>query len=134
MIMTNKGRILSYPLALLSVLLIFTISCKKSSVIPPQETVTDADGNVYHSVTIGTQVWLVENLTTTKYSNGEPIPNVTDATDWSNLTGGAYCNKITILAFQQPTGDCTIGSLLMTQENSLLKAGMLQPMQSGQHL
>jgi uncharacterized protein (TIGR02145 family) len=89
--MTNKGRILSYPLALLCVLLIFTISCKKS-VIPPQETVTDADGNVYHSVTIGTQVWLVENLKTTKYNNGDPITNVSDATAWKNLTSGAYCN------------------------------------------
>jgi uncharacterized protein (TIGR02145 family) len=89
--MTNKDRILSYPLALLCVLLLFTISCKKS-VIPPQETVTDADGNVYHSVTIGGQEWLMENLKTTKYNNGDPIPNVSDATAWKNLTGGAYCN------------------------------------------
>src|ERR1035437_6882359 len=55
-------------------------------------TVTDIDGNVYHFITIGTQVWLVENLKTTKYRNGDPIPNITDNNTWSNLTTGAYCN------------------------------------------
>jgi uncharacterized protein (TIGR02145 family) len=37
------------------------------------EGVTDADGNVYNMVTIGTQVWMAENLRTTRYSNGDPI-------------------------------------------------------------
>ena len=55
-------------------------------------TVTDIDGNIYHAVTIGTQVWMVENLKTTKYRNGDLIPNGTDGTAWSNLTTGAYCN------------------------------------------
>lgn len=55
-------------------------------------TVTDYDGNVYNTITIGTQVWLVENLKVTHYRNGDPIPNVTGDADWSNLTTGAYCN------------------------------------------
>lgn len=54
-------------------------------------TITDIDGNVYHTVTIGTQVWMVENLKVTHYSNGDPISNVTDGTPWSTLTTGAYC-------------------------------------------
>jgi uncharacterized protein (TIGR02145 family) len=53
-------------------------------------TVTDIDGNIYHTVTIGTQVWMVENLKTTKYRNGDPIPNVT-GNAWAALTTGAYC-------------------------------------------
>jgi len=47
---------------------------------------------VYHTVTIGTKVWMVENLKTTKYRDGSLIPNVTDNTQWRNLTTGAYCN------------------------------------------
>ena len=53
-------------------------------------TITDADGNVYTSVTIGTQEWMVENLRTTKYSDGTSIPNVTDYTEWNNLSTGAW--------------------------------------------
>ncbi|MCX6326960.1 MAG: fibrobacter succinogenes major paralogous domain-containing protein [Bacteroidia bacterium] len=55
--------------------------------------VQDIDGNIYNTITIGTQVWMKENLKTTRYSNGTAIPNVTDPTAWENLgTTGAYCD------------------------------------------
>lgn len=55
-------------------------------------TVTDIDGNIYHTITIGTQVWMAENLKTTKYRDGTSIPNITDNATWAALTTGAYCN------------------------------------------
>jgi uncharacterized protein (TIGR02145 family) len=56
----------------------------------------DIDGNYYTTVKIGTQVWIAENLRTTKYSNGTPIPYIEDNKTWSGLTlgvvkTGAYC-------------------------------------------
>jgi len=54
-------------------------------------TVTDADGNVYNTVLIGNQCWMLENLRTTKYRDGTSIPNVTNGSTWVNLTSGAYC-------------------------------------------
>jgi len=51
---------------------------------------TDADNNNYSVVQIGTQFWMAENLKTTKYRNGDNIPNVTGNTAWGNLTTGAY--------------------------------------------
>jgi uncharacterized protein (TIGR02145 family) len=54
-------------------------------------TVTDIDGNVYHTVSIGKQVWMVENLKTTRFNDGSAIPLVTDPTAWSNLTTLGYC-------------------------------------------
>jgi uncharacterized protein (TIGR02145 family) len=58
----------------------------------PAQTVTDIDGNIYHTVTIGTQVWMVENLKATHYRNGDPITNVTVDQQWFNLTIPAYCD------------------------------------------
>jgi len=55
-------------------------------------TVTDIDGNTYQTVKIGDQWWMAENLKVTHYRNGDAIPNVTDVSEWSNLTTGAYCN------------------------------------------
>lgn len=52
---------------------------------------TDIDGNVYESVTIGTQCWMKSNLNVSRYRNGDIIPQVTDPEVWSQLTTGAWC-------------------------------------------
>lgn len=42
-------------------------------------------------VQIGTQKWMTKNLNTSRYRNGDLIPQVTDPTQWGNLTTGAWC-------------------------------------------
>lgn len=83
-------------LFLIAGLLIASVACDKSDgpIVDCQSagTVQDADGNIYNTVKIGNQVWMVENLKTTKYNDGTVIPNITDNSEWGSLTTGAYCN------------------------------------------
>ncbi|MEI7596556.1 MAG: FISUMP domain-containing protein [Bacteroidota bacterium] len=61
------------------------------------QTVSDVDGNVYETVTIGTQCWMKQNLKTTKYRDGSPIELISDSIAWGNDSIGAFCyfnNKI----------------------------------------
>tara|TARA_B110000305_G_scaffold234063_1_gene291509 strand:+ start:59 stop:1687 length:1629 start_codon:yes stop_codon:yes gene_type:complete len=53
--------------------------------------VTDIDGNTYDYLTYGDQVWTLDNAEMVTYRDGTPIPQVTDATQWSNLSTGAWC-------------------------------------------
>jgi len=53
--------------------------------------VTDIEGNVYETVKIGDQVWMAENLKTTKYNDDAAIPLVTENADWIVLADDAYC-------------------------------------------
>lgn len=54
-------------------------------------SVTDTDGNVYQIVTIGTQVWMAENLKTTRYDDGASIPLVSDSALWMSLSAPGFC-------------------------------------------
>ena len=56
------------------------------------QIVTDFDGNIYHTISIGTQIWMVENLKVIHYRNGDPITNITDNQQWFNLSTPAYCD------------------------------------------
>lgn len=56
----------------------------------PYGTVSDVDGNNYNTVKIGEQIWMAENLKTTKYNDGALIPNPIGS--WSQFeSSGAYC-------------------------------------------
>jgi uncharacterized protein (TIGR02145 family) len=58
------------------------LSCSKD-----ENTTDEPDDNV----TIGRQVWMKKNLDVDHYRNGDPIPHVTDPTQWVSLTTGAWC-------------------------------------------
>jgi len=93
--------------------LLILSACKKDSPDPPPDppsggggagSVTDQNGNTYATIAIGTQEWFAENLRATSYANGDPIPNVTDATEWIQLTTGAWAHYNNNSQFENPYG------------------------------
>jgi len=69
-------------LALLALFTLFVFQCSDDDTIIPQpeaepETIVDADGNIYETIEMGNQIWMLENLKTTKYNDGTPITQYT---------------------------------------------------------
>ena len=52
--------------------------------------ITDQDGNTYNIITYCDQVWTGQNAQMSTYRDGTPIPEVSDNTEWANLTTGAW--------------------------------------------
>jgi len=76
--MPNKSNTMKRTFFLLVALVFLTIQNHA-------QTLTDIDGNVNNTVTIGTQVWMADNLRVTHYRNGDPIPNIKDDSVWNSL-------------------------------------------------
>ena len=92
--MKKKSGIIIYAFAIFGLLLMITYGCKsKDENSNPNLplTVTDIDGNVYNTIAIGNQVWMTENLKTTKFNDGSSIPLITDNTVWNYLSSPGYC-------------------------------------------
>ena len=78
-------------LLLLSALLIFACSYGQGEQLYADGTATDQNGNSFEWINYGTQDWAIENAEVVNYRGGTPIPQVTDQTEWANLTTGAWC-------------------------------------------
>ncbi len=86
-------------LVIIMISILLCISCTENSVSPedkpnekkdPPETVKDIDDNIYKTIKIGSQWWLVENLKVTRYRNGDSIHHVPDDLEWPVIKSGAY--------------------------------------------
>lgn len=58
--------------------------------VGPIGPVTDVEGNQYETLVMGNQVWMAENLRTTRYSDGTPVDVCTERISWSGNAYGAY--------------------------------------------
>jgi len=94
------------------------------------DTVSDFDGNIYHTTKIGDQVWMTENFACTHFKNGDPIPLVADTTSWTDDSHTAkmcYYNNERAIAFTSPCivylyggFDITVRGYLFWQNLNLL--------------
>lgn len=53
--------------------------------------IDDVDGNMYNTIRIGEKLWMAENLKAIHFNDGREIPNITDSTEWGELTTEAFC-------------------------------------------
>jgi|GEM_PF-2232629 len=74
----------------LSVRCLWDFSATDNSGSIPQ-TITDIDGNEYNTVMIGKQLWMVENLKTTRFNDGTPIQMIIENDEWHHLHIDGYC-------------------------------------------
>lgn len=54
------------------------------------DSIADIEGNVYKTISIGGQVWMAENLKTTQFNDGTPIPLINESSAWMNLNTPGY--------------------------------------------
>ena len=85
-----------------AVLLIITFSCSKGDKAPG--LVVDFEGNIYKTAKIGDQVWMAENLRSTRFSDGKEIPLIADSINWENLASPGLCWFDNDVANKDPYG------------------------------
>jgi uncharacterized protein (TIGR02145 family) len=70
-----------FNIIFLSTICILYTRCKTEEKIS-ENSITDADGNIYKTVNAAGRVWMAENLRTTRYTDGTPLKLVTQKADW----------------------------------------------------
>jgi uncharacterized protein (TIGR02145 family) len=82
------------------------VACAGSSgLYTPGPGVTDQNGNSYTTIILNNgQEWMAENLRSSTYANGDPIPNVTDGNQWADLTTGAWAHYDNNPSYEDPYG------------------------------
>jgi len=112
-------------------IVILNFGCKKEdSATSPEDSKEGGsisyNGFTYHTVSIGTQEWTVENLRTTSYNDGTPILNLTDSTEWLLSSTGAYC--------VYANNETNVKSHGLLYNFYAVKTGKLSPITGGWHV
>lgn len=68
------------------------------------QSCADVDGNVYNTVQVGSQLWMAENLRTTRYANGDAIATGLTNLEWGNTLEGAYAYPSNNEAYNETHG------------------------------
>lgn len=106
--MKTITKTMFYQISIIAFLVAILYSCKKDDEIRINQTndkttavfnpdltygtMSDQEGNIYKTIHVNGQTWMAENLRTTKYRNGDVIPQIVDNLTWASLTTGAFCN------------------------------------------
>jgi uncharacterized protein (TIGR02145 family) len=77
--------------AILFISVLLMVAIVNTIVAQDGNAVKDQDANIYKTVKIANQTWMSENLKTTKFNDGTPIPLARENTTWLGLTSPAYC-------------------------------------------
>ncbi len=132
--MKKDFNVLHLTILIIGLLMATTLSgCKDDDNPKPTEKgkVSDIDGNIYETISIGDQVWMKENLKTTRYADGSIIDYPgTDTAAWRTNTTGAYAwynndeaNKDNYgalynwYAVNNPQGLCPVGWRVSTSQD-----------------
>ncbi len=67
-------------------------------------SISDIEGNIYRTVRIGSQVWMAENLRSTRYNDKTEIPNVTEDAEWIILSTPAWCWMLNDIRYKETFG------------------------------
>jgi uncharacterized protein (TIGR02145 family) len=84
-------------IVIIAVLIILTNGCENFFSSPyidytgQKGTITDVEGNIYKTIGIGAQIWMAENLRSTRLNDNTEILNLTDSLDWINFLLPGYC-------------------------------------------
>lgn len=112
----KKIFILVLLISLLTILITLNSNSVNSTLIDinTDSIVVDYDGNIYHTITIGTQVWLKENIKSLHYSDGTLINGAlayNNSDSLANIYGRLYNWSATMRGSATPgaQGVCPIG-------------------------
>ncbi len=83
-------------------------------------TFVDQDQNEYRTIRIGNQIWMAENLRTTRYNDGTPIPYAETSADWEKAAD-AYCN------YEHDNSDAAVATYGRLYNGAAIRTGKLAP-------